>query len=416
MRSAGSAERQRAQRMTPVSADRKPAAQAPPPPAHAPLWLLAVITLSGTLAMHIFVPALPLAAQDLGASASAMQLTLSAYIVGLAIGQLTYGPISDRFGRRPVLAVGMVIYLVASLVAMLTPSVQALIVTRFFQALGGCSGLVLGRAIVRDSVSGNDAARRLSLMNLMVMAGPGLSPLVGSFLAAVTGWRSIFAALCVLGLVNLVLIWRLLPETKGNQGQDVRTVLRSYRQLLKSRGFLGYTIGGGCATTPIYAFIGAAPFIFIDQIHRPAHEVGIYLAINIVGAWFGSLTVSRLIGRVSSGRLMVIGNLLSCVSAFIFLAFAVAGSLGVLSTVLPMLLLSYGTGIASPMALSAALGINPSIAGSASGLYGFVQMSIGAVCAALGGVGGNPALAVGIVLLAAGLLAQLSFWFAHTQT
>ncbi|MBN9082699.1 MAG: Bcr/CflA family drug resistance efflux transporter [Rhizobiales bacterium 62-17] len=382
---------------------------------HAPLWLLALITLSGTLAMHIFVPALPLAGQDLQAGASAMQLTLSAYIIGLSIGQLTYGPISDRFGRRPVLIVGIILYFIASLAALLAPTVQALIVTRFFQALGGCAGLVLGRAIVRDSVSGSDAARRLSLMNLMVMAGPGLAPLIGSLLAAVTGWRSIFAALCVLGLVNLFLIWRLLPETTGGQGHDVRSVMRNYRQLVRSRGFLGFTIGGGCATTSIYAFIGAAPFIFIDQLHRPAHEVGVYLAINIVGAWFGSLTVNRLVGGVPMGRLMVIGNLVSCVGAIAFLSFVLAGALGVLSTVIPMLLLSYGAGVAGPTALSEALGINPSVAGSASGLYGFTQMSIGAICAALSGVGGNPALAVGIVLLSAGLLAQLSFWLAQTR-
>ncbi|HEV2572655.1 MAG TPA: multidrug effflux MFS transporter [Beijerinckiaceae bacterium] len=393
---------------TPVTRAKKPVVQAP-------LWLLALITLSGTLAMHIFVPALPLAGQDLQASTGAMQLTLSAYIIGLSIGQLTYGPISDRFGRRPVLIVGIVIYVIASLAALLAPTVQALIVTRFFQALGGCAGLVLGRAIVRDSVSGSDAAKRLSLMNLMVMAGPGLSPLVGSLLAAVTGWRSIFAALCVLGLVNLFLIWRLLPETTGGQGHDVGMVLRNYRRLVKSRGFLGYTLGGGCATTSIYAFIGAAPFIFVDQLHRPAHEVGIYLAINILGAWFGSLTVNRLIGGLSTGRLMVIGNLVSCIGAIAFLSFVLAGALGVMSTVIPMLLLSYGAGVAGPTALSEALGINPAVAGSASGLYGFTQMSIGAVCAALSGVGGNPALAVGIVLLSAGLLAQLSFWLAQTR-
>lgn len=389
--------------------------EASQPASSAPLWLLAMITLSGTLAMHIFVPALPMAGREFGASASAMQLTLSAYIVGLSIGQLTYGPISDHFGRRSVLMIGIVIYFVASLAAMLAPTVHTLIITRFFQALGGCSGLVLGRAIVRDSVSGDEAAKKLSLMNLMVMVGPGLSPLLGSVLAAATGWRSIFAALCILGLVNFFLIWRLLPETTGKQGHDVGLVLRNYRQLLKSPGFLGYTIGGSFATTSIYAFIGAAPFIFIDQMHRPAHEVGVYLAINILGAWCGSLTVSRLIGGVPTRRLMVFGNLLSCVGAFAFLLVVLSGALGVISILTSMLVFSYGAGIASPMALSEALGINPSVAGSASGLYGFAQMSIGAVCAALSGVGGNPALAVAIVLLSAGILAQVSFWFAQRQ-
>jgi len=378
-----------------------------------PLWLLALITLSGTLAMHIFVPALQLVAHDFDASASTTQLTLSAYIVGLALGQLTYGPISDHFGRRPVLVVGMLIYAGSSLAAMVAPTINALIMARLIQAVGGCAGLVLGRAIVRDTASGDDAARNLSLMNLMVMAGPGLSPLVGAALAATTGWRSIFAALSLLGLANLALIWRRLPETSAGRGQDIGAVLRGYDLLLRSRGFLGYAIGGGCATTSIYAFIGAAPFIFTNQLHRPAHEVGTYLTVNILGAWFGSLTASRLIGRAPTSRLMVGGNLISCLAALVFLLVAATGSLTVLSTIVPMLLLSYGAGMASPAALAQALEINPSVCGSASGLYGFTQMIVGAACASLSGIGANPALSAGLVLVATGVLAQASFWFAQ---
>jgi DHA1 family bicyclomycin/chloramphenicol resistance-like MFS transporter len=380
---------------------------------HAPLWLLALITFSGTVAMHIFVPALPFAATDLDATAASMQLTLSFYIVGLALGQLVYGPISDHFGRRPVLIAGMALYAFAGLGAMLSPTICALSAARLFQALGGCAGLVLGRAIVRDSASGADAAKKLSLMNLILMVGPGLSPLLGSALALTAGWRSIFVVLCALGIANLILTWRLLPESSAGRGNGMLTVLRSYGHLLKSRRFLGYAIGGGCATTSFYAFIGAAPFIFVGQLHRPMHEVGYYLTLNIAGAWFGSLTASRLIGKASTGRLMVLGNLLSCMSAMVFLLAAVSGSLSVPLTVLPILVLTYGAGIASPTALAEALSVNPQVAGSASGLYGFAQMGIGAVCMSLAGIGENPALATGIVLLAAGILAQLSFWIAQ---
>jgi DHA1 family bicyclomycin/chloramphenicol resistance-like MFS transporter len=194
------------------------------------------------------------------------------------------------------------------------------------------------------------------------------------------------------------------------------TVLRNYRELLRSRRFLGYAIGGGCATTSLYAFIGAAPFIFVDQLNRPAYEVGLYLTLNIAGVWLGSLTASRMVSKVPIRRLMVTGNLPSCAGATVFLQAAVSGTLNLPLTVLPLLVLTYGTGIASPAALTEALSINPLVAGSASGLYGFAQMGIGAVCASLGGVGGNPALAAGAVLVGAGLLAQLSFWVArHTD-
>jgi DHA1 family bicyclomycin/chloramphenicol resistance-like MFS transporter len=379
-----------------------------------PLWLLALITLNGTLAMHIFVPALPAAARDLGGAANAAQMTLSVYVLGLSMGQLTYGPISDHFGRRPVLMFGMILYTVASLAALAAPTMGLLVVARLFQALGGCSGLVLGRAIIRDGAAGETAARRLSLMNLMTMAGPGLSPLIGSALVAATGWRSIFALVSLLGLAGLALIWRLLPET-GGHGGNAASVLRNYARLLKSRGFLGYAIGGGCATTSMYAFLGAAPFIFEAQLHRPADEIGLYLAVNIVGIWFGSLTASRLIGRAPMARLMVAGNLITCVSAAAFLGFAASGALGVVPILTTMLILCFGAGIASPTALSQALSINPKIPGSASGLYGFIQMIIGAICTALAGVGPDPALAVGVVLFAAGLIAQFCFWLAQTR-
>jgi MFS transporter, DHA1 family, multidrug resistance protein len=385
----------------------------PGPVPRAPLWLLALITFSGTMAMHIFVPALPSVAADLGASTGTTQLTLSFYIVGLALGQLVYGPISDHLGRRPVLIVGMAVYAIAGLVAMLSPTIHTLIAARLFQAVGGCAGLVLGRAIVRDNASGGDAARNLSLMNLVTVAGPGLAPLIGSALAAMAGWRSIFIVLCMLGVANLLLTWRLLPESSGGRGHDAQTVLRSYGHLLRSRRFLGYALGGGCATTSLYAFIGAAPFIFVGQLNRPAHEVGIYLALTIVGVWFGSFTASRLVKKVSIGRLMVLGNLISCAGAAVFLIAEVSGALTVPLTVLPMMVLTYGAGIASPTALAEALSVNPLVAGSASGLYGFAQMAIGALCATLVTIGGNPALAAGIVLLVAGILAQFFFWTAQ---
>lgn len=377
-----------------------------------PLWLLGLITLTGTLAMHIFVPALPTAAHDLSASASSVQLTLSFYIAGLAIGQLVYGPVSDHFGRRPVLIFGMTVYAISSVVAFMAPTIEMLITARLFQALGGCSGLVLGRAIIRDSVAGNDAAKRLSMLNLIIMGGPGLAPLVGSAMTEGYGWRSIFELLSIFGVLNVILVFFLLRETVRGAGHTA-SVIHNYIKLIKSRRFLSYAFGGGCATTSLYAFIGAAPFIFVNQLHRSAHEVGFYLALNILGVWFGNLTAVRTIGRIPVVRLMVLGNALSCIGAAIFFVSVISGNLSMALTIVPMLILTYGAGIASPTAMAQALNVNPVIAGSSSGLYGFVQMTVGASCTALVGVGNNPALAAGTTLLLAGTLAQLSFWFAQ---
>jgi DHA1 family bicyclomycin/chloramphenicol resistance-like MFS transporter len=377
------------------------------------LWLLVVINFSGTLAMHMFVPALPAVAQDLGASISAAQMTISLYIMGLAFGQLIYGPLSDCFGRRPVLMVGLALYTTASLAAALAPDVYALLTARLLQAFGGCAGLVLGRAIVRDMSGPEDAARQLALMNLVVVIGPAVAPLIGGMLSSSLGWRSIFLLLISLGAANLLLAWRLLPETGRPSGQvSILALGRDYQGLLGSPAFLGYAVGGACATTSMYAFIAAAPFLFIDELHRPSHEVGLYLGLLAVGVSAGSAVASRLIGRVRIERLMVGANLLSVVAAVTFLGVVVLGELTVTGAVGLMCLFTFGAGLSSPVALTKAVSVNPRTIGSASGLYGFTQMAVGAICTSLSGLGQDPALAAASVLAAAGLVSQIAFWIA----
>jgi len=408
---------------TPAAAS-SPATPAAPPPAaasavpgggpsvpHVPLWLLALFTFSGTLAMHIFVPSLAMAGRDLQASNAAMQMTVSLYILGLAGGQLIYGPLSDRYGRRPVLMAGLALYTTAGLAAALAPQAYALIAARLFQALGGCAGLVLGRAIVRDTATPATAAKRLALMNLMVTIAPAMAPIIGAALAAALGWRAVLATLCVLGLANFLLAWRQLPET-APVGAHVTAgeLTRQYLQLLRSREFLGFAVGGGCATTSMYAFIAAAPFIFVDQLHRPASEVGVYLAILVSGVWLGSAITTRLITRLPIERVMVGGNLVSVLAAFFMLGLVLAGQSSVAGLVAPMFLLTVGAGIASPAALTLAVGVNPRIIGSASGLYGCAQMAMGALCSALAGLGGSAELSATLVLATAGVVAQVSFW------
>ena len=232
---------------------------------------------------------------------------------------------------------GLALYAAAGLAAALAPDAHALIAARLFQALGGCAGLVLGRAIVRDTALPREATRRLAVMNLMVMVGPGIAPLLGSALA------------------------------------------RNYRRLLSSRRFLGFALGGGCATTSMYAFIAAAPFVFVDQLQRATAEVGIYLAVLISGVWLGSLLTSRLISKVPTERLLVSANLASVLAAFLFLGLVLLGYLSVASMMGCMFVFAMGSGMASPTALALAMSVSPEVAGSASGLYGFTQMVVGAL-------------------------------------
>jgi DHA1 family bicyclomycin/chloramphenicol resistance-like MFS transporter len=374
---------------------------------HVPLWLLSLITFSGTLAMHIFVPALAIAGRDLHASTSAMQMTISLYVAGLAGGQLIYGPLSDRYGRRRVLMGGLAVYTAAGLVCVLASGPYTLIAARLFQALGGCAGLVLGRAIVRDTATADTSAKRLALMNLAVTAAPAVAPLLGSLIAAAFGWRAILAAMCLLGIGNFLLVWRRLPDTRPDAAPvSVRALWRDYKGLLGSRQFLGFSFGGGCLGTAMYAYIASAPFVFVQDLHRPDHEVGAYIAVLASGFWLGSFISSRLLGRVTSPRLLLGGLFVSLTAALVFLLIALTGWLSVPALILPTLAFNIGVGIASPVALARAVSVNPGIAGSASGLYGFMQMTMGALCTMLAGVGNSPLLASAVILAAVSVAGQ----------
>ncbi len=389
--------------MSAATSSLKPGARRPP------LWLLVMVTFSGTLAMHMLVPALPAAAQDLNASMAAMQSTISLYILGLAAGQLFYGPLSDCFGRRPVLMVGLAIYTIAGLIAALAPDVQALIAARVLQALGGCAGLVLGRAIVRDTAGTEDTIKRLALMNLMTTIGPGLAPLLGTALVTTMGWRSIFLALAGLGVVNLLFTWRLLPETAKPSGTiNFKSMGRDYKTLLGSPAFVGFVVGGGCATMAVYGIVVAAPFILVQELHYSVREVGFFIGLLMAGVSLGNAITSRLVGKVSIELIMIRANALGLASSAVFLAISLLGYLNLVAAGVLMFLFTLGVGMAGPGGITKAISVNAKLTGTAAGLYGFVQMLVGALCTALVGLGSSPSMAAGSVLVGAGVIAQIA--------
>jgi DHA1 family bicyclomycin/chloramphenicol resistance-like MFS transporter len=293
------------------------------------------------------------------------------------------------------------------------PDVRVLIFARLAQALGGCASLVLGRAMVRDTAGDDDVVRRLARLTLMMMAGPGLAPLLGGVLSSAVGWRSIFWVLAALGLVNLALTWRLLPETgRGAGSLSTAALARDYLGLIRSPAFLGYAAGGGCATTSMYAFVAAAPFILSVNLGRPEHEVGVYLGLLILGMALGDLLIGRLVHRIGAERLMVGADIFSLLSACALLGVVRLGRLSVASAVGLMVVFTFGVGMVSLAALTKAVSVDPPVIGSAAGLYGFSQMAVGALCSSLAGVGRDPALAASTVLVLAGACAQDAFWAA----
>jgi len=371
--------------------------------------MLVLITLAGTLAMHIFVPALPIAGDALDADNAQMQLTISLYILGLAIGQLFYGPLSDALGRRPALMIGMLIYSIAGIVAWRAQSVEMLIAARFFQAFGGCAGLALGRAMIRDTAAPDHAVQRLAVLNLVVAIGPALAPLIGSLLTTTLGWRTVLLALCLMGIGNLLFVWRLMPETAQATGRvNFPHLAREYCTLIRSPAFIGYAIGGGCVTTAMFAFIASAPFIFVEQLGKPVSHVAFYLSALILSISLGNLVTNRTIHRVGIVRLMLSASVLSLAGGISMLVIVLSSWTSAVTLEASVLLFTFGVGMTGPTALTLAVGINPKVVGSAAGLYGFAQMGIGALCTALAGLGDNPALATAIVLATAAVIGQIA--------
>lgn len=374
-----------------------------------PLWGLAMLTFSGTLAMHIFVPALPDAGASLAATPAQMQMTISFYIVGLAVGQLIYGPLSDRYGRRKPLLAGLLLYIIASFAALFVDGVHSLIALRLMAAFGGCAGMVLGRVIVRDTTRvAQDVASRLALMNVMVVIGPGLAPLLGGVLVHHLGWRSVFIFLCLLGIANMAYTIFLLPETR-QPSVRARSVVRDYISLLRSPVFLGYAVGGGLATTSIYAVVAAAPFVFMEQLHRPASEVGLYLSLVIGAMALGNLLARFLLRRLPLRQVLLGANALSIVSAACMFVACLSMELSVGIFIGPAIVFSIAAGLTSPAAATQVISVQPELSGAASGLYGFGQMMIGAVCTVISGLGADHALLAALTLLVASLVGQYAF-------
>ncbi|WP_322529487.1 multidrug effflux MFS transporter [Salinicola sp. LHM] len=393
----------------PATSTSSSATQATPARAVPALWMLVLITLAGTLAMHIFVPALPIAGEALSADNAQMQLTISLYILGLAIGQLFYGPLSDALGRRPALMLGMLIYSVAGIVAWQAQSVETLITARFFQAFGGCAGLALGRAMIRDTAAPDRAVQRLAVLNLVVAIGPAMAPLIGSLLTTTLGWRTVLLALCLMGVGNLLFVWRLMPETAKPSGRvDLPNLAHEYRTLIRSPAFIGYAIGGGCVTTAMFAFVASAPFIFVEQLGKPASHVAYYLSLLILSISLGNFITNRTIQRVGLVRLMLSASFLSLAGGLSMLTVVLAGWTSVVTLEASMLLFTFGVGMTGPTALTLAVGVNPRVVGSAAGLYGFAQMGIGALCTGLAGLGDNPAQAAAVVLATAAIIGQIA--------
>jgi MFS transporter, DHA1 family, multidrug resistance protein len=374
----------------------------------APFALLVAMTACGTLGMHVIIPALPSMATALDMSIGTAQLTITLYLIGLALGQLLYGPISDRFGRRPVVLAGLALFTAASVLTVLSRGPGMLIGGRILQSVGGCAGLVLGRAAVRDGATADKAAGQLALLTLVMSLVPAIAPAIGGFITAWYGWRASFVLLSAIGGLTLLACALRLPETRAPSGAS-RSLIAGYIRLLRSRRFLGYAVGGACSTTAFYGFMSASPFIFERHFNQTPQQIGLYYLVLMGGVALGSLGANRLAGRVPVARAVRIANSIGVAGAALFALADITGNLSVFTVVASVAIFMIGAGMASPFALAGSVSVNPQAIGAASGLYGFFQMSYGMLCTIVAGSWSPGAIyPVVTILLGSAILGQVA--------
>ncbi len=344
------------------------------------LALLMAMTSIGPATLNILVPALPGLVNLLASDAGTVQLTLSLYLLSLATAQLLLGPLSDRFGRRPVVLGGLALAVVASFAAIATASIGALIATRIVQAIGASTGVVIGRAIIRDLYERDRAAAMIGLVTTAMVIAPMIAPLIGGVLDTAFGWESIFIFIAVFS--GAVLLWAIvvLPETRPASVAQRRGVLwQETRSLLGNAKFYGYVLAGALGSAPFFTFLGGGPYVVVTLMGRTSAEYGLWFAVTSLGYMSGNFTASRLSQRFGVDAMIVAGIGFELIGA-VLTAVLVAGlpAAGPAIIFLPQMVISYGNGLLLPNAVAGAVSIRPQAAGTASGMTGFTQMAIGA--------------------------------------
>ena len=372
------------------------------------LLLLGSLTAFGPLSLDMYLPAFPSIARDLSTDAAPVQLSLTACLAGLALGQVVAGPLSDRYGRRRPLLVGLAVYALASVLCALAPDVWSLTVTRLAQGVAGAAGIVIARAVVRDLHSGVAAARFFAGLMLVNGLAPILAPLFGAQVLRLASWRSVFVVLAVVGVVLLAAVAVGLPETLPEQRRragGLRSTGRTFRGLVRDRAFLGFALGSGFVMGAMFAYISGSSFVLQQVFGLTPQQFSLAFGVNAAGLIAASQVSGRLVGRVAPLTLLRVGVVTSAVGGAALLASALTGA--GLPAVLPSLFLVVSSvGLVAPNASALALADHPRVAGSASALLGLAQYAVGGLVAPLVGIGGgHSVLPLGLVVAGCGLAA-----------
>ena len=347
--------------------------------------ILGALSAFGPLAIDFYLPGFPAMAQAFATDEKHIQATLAAYFLGLSLGQLAYGPVADRFGRRIPLLIGLVLFTVASLACAFAPTLEALIVARFVQALGGCAGMVLSRAIVSDTCDAVGSAKVFSQLMLVMGLAPILAPMFGGVLVSLHGWQSIFLVLTVFSALCTLAVLLGLPESlpAHQPRQPLSGALRQYGRLLNDRVFLGHALTGGVAIAGMFAYIAGSPFVFIKLYGVPAEHYGWLFGTNAAGFILMAQVNARLLARRGPAALLSRSVWVYVTAGLVLLALSALHPAALWPLLIPLFIGIASLGAIVPNASACAMNGQGARAGSASALLGCLQFSVAAGAAAL---------------------------------
>lgn len=355
-----------------------------------PHWLAIVLSslmAFAPLAIDMYLPALPEIGRSLAASPASVQLSLSSFFLGFGSGQLVWGPLGDRFGRRGPITVGILIYIAASFGCALTTDADHLVLWRFAQAFGACAAPVLARAMVRDLFPQDQAARMLSLMMLIMGVAPMVAPLLGGQVLVLLGWRAIFWGLAAFGLAVLLALFSipesLAPAARRRVG--IGAMLSGYLRLLCDRSYLAYSLAGAFFTGGMFSYIAGTPFVYIEYFGISPQSYGLLFGVNVVGMMIFNLVNRRLVLAVGSDRALRYGALGCAASGIVLAALGATGSFGLAGVTVPLFFYLAMLGLVGANSMAGAMSVVPGMAGAASGLAGTIQFGVGAAASALVG-------------------------------